>query len=220
MNKNEALKWALEALEGFCEYGYDRLECFEHITAIKEALAQPEFAIGDIRALRHRIHELEVEVIGYKQILDAQPEQEPVAYIRVSKTGNVMACAKTGDFYKLPDKTLLYTSPQPAPVQEPVAIRYDFDGYGYQYIDSGSGSNWQTRVQGEPLYTAPHPEQYPQIAINPEIVGYVAPQRTWVGLTHDEVNQFAAGCHLGKSVQGAIYEAEAKLKDKNTRGQE
>ena len=42
MTKDEALKWALEALEGFYEYGYDRLECFEHITAIKEALAQPE----------------------------------------------------------------------------------------------------------------------------------------------------------------------------------
>ena len=41
------------------------------------------------------------------------------------------------------------------PEQEPVAVRYDFDGYGYQYIDSGSGSDWQTRVQGEPLYTAP-----------------------------------------------------------------
>jgi len=41
------------------------------------------------------------------------------------------------------------------------------------------------------------------------------PQRTWVGLTNDEVNNFAAGCHLGKSVQGAIYEAEAKLKQKN-----
>ena len=38
----EALKLALEALEGFYEYGYDRQECFEHITAIKEALAQPE----------------------------------------------------------------------------------------------------------------------------------------------------------------------------------
>jgi hypothetical protein len=38
---------------------------------------------------------------------------------------------------------------------EPVAIRYDFDGYGYQYIDSGSGSDWQTRVDGEPLYTHP-----------------------------------------------------------------
>ena len=42
------------------------------------------------------------------------------------------------------------------------------------------------------------------------------PQRTWVGLTNVEVNNFAAGCHLGKSVQGAIYEAEAKLKEKNT----
>ena len=40
MTKDEALKLALEALEGFYEYGYDRLECFEYITAIKELLAQ------------------------------------------------------------------------------------------------------------------------------------------------------------------------------------
>ena len=45
------------------------------------------------------------------------------------------------------------------------------------------------------------------------IVNYKKSQ--WVGLTNDEVNNFAAGCHLGKSVQGAIYEAEAKLKQKN-----
>ncbi len=38
---------------------------------------------------------------------------------------------------------------------EPVAIRYDFDGYGYQYMDSGSGSDWLTRVDGEILYTHP-----------------------------------------------------------------
>jgi hypothetical protein len=38
----------------------------------------------------------------------------------------------------------------------------------------------------------------------------------WRGLTNDEVNNFAAGCHLGKSVQGAVYEAEARLKEKNT----
>ena len=42
------------------------------------------------------------------------------------------------------------------------------------------------------------------------------PQRQWVGLTGDEVNEFAAGCHLGNSVQGAIRKAEAKLKEKNT----
>jgi hypothetical protein len=41
---------------------------------------------------------------------------------------------------------------------EPVAIRYNFDGYGYQYMDSGSGSDWLTRVDGEPLYTHPHPD--------------------------------------------------------------
>jgi hypothetical protein len=40
-------------------------------------------------------------------------------------------------------------------MSNPVAIRYDFDGYGYQYIDSGSGSDWQTRVDGEPLYVHP-----------------------------------------------------------------
>jgi hypothetical protein len=41
---------------------------------------------------------------------------------------------------------------------EPVAIRYDFDGYGYRYMDSGSGSDWQTRVEGELLYT--HPSEH------------------------------------------------------------
>jgi hypothetical protein len=43
---------------------------------------------------------------------------------------------------------------------------------------------------------------------------YSAP-RTWVGLTNDEVNNLAAGCHLGNSVQDAIYKAVAKLKEKN-----
>lgn len=58
-----------------------------------------------------------------------------------------------------------------------------------------------------------------QVALNAAFAGgkaYGLAQRTWVGLTNDEVNNFAAGCHLAKSVQGAIYEAEAKLKEKNT----
>ena len=55
----------------------------------------------------------------------------------------------------------------------------------------------------------------PQLTYPPQGIYYTPPQRTWVGLTNDEVNNFAAGCHLGKSVQGAIYEAEAKLKEKN-----
>jgi hypothetical protein len=42
--------------------------------------------------------------------------------------------------------------------------------------------------------------------------------KEWVGLTDDEVNEFAAGCHLGNSVQGAIYKAAARLKEKNIGG--
>jgi hypothetical protein len=51
--------------------------------------------------------------------------------------------------------------------------------------------------------------QFPECATAP-------PQRTWVGLTNDEVNNIAAGCHLGNSVQDAIFRAEARLKEKNT----
>jgi hypothetical protein len=104
---------------------------------------------------------------------------------------------------------------------EPVAIRYDFDGYGYKYMDSGSGSDWQTRVQGEPLYTAPHPEQYPQIAISPEMVGYVTPQRTWVGLTDEEIKAFDTWHDNREEEVGwcnpseIVAYIEAKLRSKN-----
>jgi len=58
---------------------------------------QPEFAIGDIRALRHRIHELEGEVIGYKQILDAQPGQEPVDFDAIIADIEAISCRYQGD---------------------------------------------------------------------------------------------------------------------------
>ena len=81
------------------------------------------------------------------------------------------------------------------PEQEPVAwITPDGEGFRIRFSPPVN----DVPLGWDALYTTP-------------------PQRAWVGLTHDEVNQFAAGCHLGKSVQGAIYEAEAKLKDKNTR---
>jgi hypothetical protein len=39
---------------------------------------------------------------------------------------------------------------------EPVAVRYDFDGNGYLYMDAGSGSDWASRVKDcEFLYTHP-----------------------------------------------------------------
>lgn len=38
---------------------------------------------------------------------------------------------------------------------DPEAMRYGFDGFGYKYIDSGSGSDWRTRhPDAEPLYVS------------------------------------------------------------------
>ena len=58
------------------------------------------------------------------------------------------------------------------PAQEPVAMRYDYDGYGYKYIDSGSGSDWQTRIKdAEPIYAIPpsaQPAQEPRLDQGPD----------------------------------------------------
>jgi hypothetical protein len=44
-------------------------------------------------------------------------------------------------------------------INEPVALRYDFDGNGYLYMDAGSGSDWASRVKDcEFLYTHPQKE--------------------------------------------------------------
>ena len=75
------------------------------------------------------------------------------------------------------------------PEQEPVGKFAKFTDGIWREVTDGSA--------GVPLYTTP-------------------PQRTWVGLTNDEINNLAAGCHLGNSVQDAIYKAVAKLKEKNT----
>ena len=64
-------------------------------------------------------------------------------------------------------------------MNEPVAMRYDFDGYGYRYIDSGSGSDWQTRENGEFLYTKPFFQQKP-VAMMVKIDGFDKPEFTTI----------------------------------------
>jgi len=59
----------------------------------------------------------------------------------------------------------------------------------------------------------------PQIAFNAEVVGYVAPQRTWVGLTDDEIKEIV-GPYGDAPIKGytrkLFDQIEAKLKEKNT----
>ena len=70
------------------------------------------------------------------------------------------------------------------------------------------------------------PEQYPQIAISPKIVGYVAPQRTWFGLTQTQVKLLWEGVQeeavkSGESLNWVFYtHINEALKNKNTRIQE
>ena len=57
----------------------------------------------------------------------------------------------------------------------------------------------------------------PQIAFNAEVIGYVAPQRTWVGLTAKEKHEIRYSHMTSAEFIECI---EAKLKDKNTSEQE
>jgi len=102
------------------------------------------------------------------------------------------------DGHALPPSAIRKALAQPE--QEPVAMRYDFDGYGWLYIDNGSGSNWREKIKNaEPLYAAP-------------------PQRKWVGLTDDEIKEII-GSYAGpiKGYTRELFDKiEAKLREKNT----
>ena len=61
----------------------------------------------------------------------------------------------------------------------------------------------------------------PQIAFNAEVIGYVAPQRTWVGLTPEDTFEIGERLGLSDIAWVDLMQAiEAKLKHKNTRSQE
>ena len=84
---------------------------------------------------------------------------------------------------------------------------------------------WPSITQVQEMLALAQPEQYPQIAISPEIVGYVAPQLTWVGLTDEDIweaymeSTVELDCSTDE-LYALSRTVEAKLKDKNTRGQE
>jgi len=59
----------------------------------------------------------------------------------------------------------------------------------------------------------------PSIAINAQIIGYVEPQRTWVGLTDEEIDDFGYPHFVTNqlpSLRLVVRHLEAKLKEKNT----
>ena len=117
----------------------------------------------------------------------AQPAQEPYDQTALE------LCNVCGWKTLIPDDCCLNCE-RAQPAQEPVAFLdwYENAIWGNEDFQDGCHRAWDAALE----HTTP-------------------PPREWVGLTDDEVNNLAAGCHLGKSVQGAIYEAAAKLKEKN-----
>ena len=98
MTKDEALKLALKALEQYAEYEGETRAANEAITAIKEALAQPE---QEQFALKHRIAELEGAVIG----LQAQRTwvgltDEEIDALHIEVKVQLMGTFDTKDIYR------------------------------------------------------------------------------------------------------------------------
>jgi hypothetical protein len=93
MTKDEALKMALEALHGFIPYLplNDEAQCGrydEALTAIKEALAQPEITTGNILMDSYKAMQ-SMKVEGPRHVVcqcdkcKAPPEQEPVSFAKI-----------------------------------------------------------------------------------------------------------------------------------------
>ena len=60
---------------------------FEEALAEVKSWRSSHIPAADIRALKHRIHELEGELIGYKKILDEQSLREPDAVATLTEEG-------------------------------------------------------------------------------------------------------------------------------------
>ena len=150
MNKQtETLRLALEALENaWLDASMGKGDVARHteaITAIREALAERCVCGEPDTPGTHRTD---------GPCLAEQPEQQ-----RPQNCGTgYCSCIEC---------------PYEQPASKPVAMRYDFDGYGYKYIDAGSGSDWQTRIKdAEPVYASPQPaqQQEPVAWYDPEVM--------------------------------------------------
>ena len=192
----EALKLALEALEPDvyrAEWAVEQ-DREKAITAIKAALAQPtsgDYAHGYVE--------------GFNDACMPKPaQQEPVAFL----VDDDLYYPEEIDWETLQEQghtvAALYTTP---PQQEPVAMKFKIykptvpdpmrQGINNALLpwvyDQDRSSGFDASMWVTPVATLP-------------------PQRPWVGLTEEEVEQLADGC-CPRIYWQAI---EAKLKEKNT----
>ena len=191
----EALKLALEGLEEW-RFGGDPRAADKYITAIKEVLAQStsgDYALG--------------YSIGFGDGHSAakalaQPEQEPTLQEQFDKALHSL------DFYRrrinaLQEWQSKMRDPERTIVCDIIANGHTLEPAGDRYI---------TPPQLEERNFCPRCGKRTK-----DIHTCTPPQRTWVGLTDEEIAQ---GCKESwvteQAWQSAVWWAEAKLKEKNT----
>jgi hypothetical protein len=199
-------------------------QCTKGFTQFPECAATPpaQPAPGDIRALKHRIHELEGEVLGYKQMFDLAEEKfkgapvpngwklvpvEPTRemWTAVNKLDDQCAAGNydgKGCSIQQAWNCLLDAAPtppaQPAPVQEPVGW---MEMVVTNLVREGVNKH-KARALAEHFYTTPPAQPAPYIAVSNDRMtidphtGYVSigtvAQRTWVGLSDEEADEIYA----------------------------
>jgi hypothetical protein len=175
MNKDEALRLALEALE------------YMDVTAERYVDKQiPEKAIACLRLV------IDAENISSKPMAWEQfyPEMGKPKLVEVQDGG----CKHCTDGCPACDARKL-------PEQEPVTWRNAAIRVGEDLCSVGPFRYYDMTA-----------EQWLDWALSVVTVHAPPPQRTWVGLTNEELSQIE-GTHLGRSFAKAI---EAKLKEKNS----
>ena len=183
----EAMKLALDCLEDI--FGKDKIDVGA-INALRQAIAdaekqEPHCYMDEYGYVEGEMKQYMEENGGWYPVYTTPPQRKP------EQESDDLTIAYMTGFHAGKNKD----APQPKPEQEPVAMRYDFDGYGWLYIDNGSGSNWREKIKNaEPLYTAP-------------------PQRKWVGLTVGEIEWCFYDANDAQIV--AARSIEAKLREKN-----
>ena len=177
----EAMKQWLEALEHGLDYA--KSEQFENAQRYKgyESLA-PDDA--------HSIQLIEAAITALRQAIEQAENQKPVAVILEDMKGGGYI-EWLDDTYFVPG-TKFYTQPQQAEKQEPVATLIEHLAFTDGIIRFYGVENMEQLPVGTEFYTTPQP------------------QRQWVGLTKDEMDD----CECGWYYQ-TCKALEAKLKEKN-----
>ena len=200
MTQTEALKLALECAER-CESIDGMYSCADTITAIKEALAQPEQEQNLKLMPREATPEMlkamdECSTEGYDERL--YEGHAGSVYMAAWDAFHGQHCY-CGDITNLGvihrDDGPCHYPDHKEPEQEPVAW---MEGESVYWHTNPSLNDW-IRANGTPLYITP-------------------PQRTWVGLTDDEINEVLGG-DIHDEPNGLlefVRAIEAKLKEKNT----